>query len=980
MPNLQIFNEMRALPGAADEAAVERGLERWRRCAQAGEDRALAAFVRALPTLREGRALLAALFGNSPFLTHCLLSDPGFFQRLAEEGLDRGFEEAAAYLGRNGGAEVERGELMARLRIARRRVALAVGLADVADAWPLQRITSALTQFAEAVLGLALDHLFLAAARQGEIELGTGTPSEGSGFVVLGMGKLGAHELNFSSDIDLIVLYDEERMAYRGQQGPQQGFVRLTRELVRMLEERTREGYVFRTDLRLRPDPGATPVALSMGAAELYYESVGQNWERAAMIKARPVAGDRDAGAAFLERLVPFVWRRNLDFAAIADIHSIKRQIHAHRGHGAIAVHGHNIKLGRGGIREVELFAQTQQLIFGGREPALRLAATCPALAALSQAQRIDPGAADELTGAYHFLRRVEHRLQMVADEQTHTLPRGAAALDAFARFMGYEGADPFAEALIGHLADVERHYASLFEEQPSLSEPGNLVFTGEEDDPDTLATLAGMGFAEGPAVAAVIRGWHRGRTRATRTKRARELLTELVPTLLEALAKTVNPDAAFMRFNEFLARLPAGVQLFSLLYANPGLLSLLAEILGSAPRLAAHLSHNAALLDSVLDTDFYEPLPPLSALRAELTAALARAHDYQDVLDAARRWQHDREFQVGIQILRNIMPGEKAARELSDIADAVLLALEPVVEAEFVRVHGRIPGGGLAVLALGKLGGREMTTESDLDLVFVYEAPDLLAPSDGAKPLAAAPYFTRLSQRLINALKAPTAAGVLYEIDMRLRPSGRAGPLASEIDAFESYQRESAWTWEHLALTRARVITGPAPLRERLARAVREVLTRPRDPEALRAEVAAMRVKISAELGTDNPWRLKQVRGGLLDIDFIAEYLELRHAAERPEILKGNSAASLVALAEAGLMDAAVADELVTALQLMRRLQALLRLTVGTQREESQFPDGLRASLAEAAGAVNFEALKAELLAAQERVLRHFAAIIGEA
>ncbi len=731
MPILTIFKEMRAVPAPGDRAAAERGLERWR--AQM-RDSPEAAFARELIDEPAGRALLDAIFGNAPFLSQCLLSDAAFFQTLAEEGIDRGFESVLRAI-READASADRAAIMGELRRARRRAALALALADITDAWPLERITGGLSEFAEAVLGLALDHLLIGLAGQGDIALHGAEPSQASGLVVLGMGKLGAYELNYSSDIDLIILYDEERVDCRGAQGPQQAFVRLTRELVRLLEERTKDGYVFRTDLRLRPDPGSTPVALSMAAAELYYESVGQNWERAALIKARPVAGDRAAGADFLARLGPFIWRRNLDFAAIADIHSIKRQIHAVKGHEAIAVEGHNIKLGRGGIREIELFAQTQQLIFAGREPRLRVGPTCRALDALAEAGRIGAETAQELQRSYRFLRRVEHRLQMVADEQTHTLPEGAAALNAFACFMGYADGAAFAAALVPELETVERHYAGLFEEQPSLSEAGNLVFTGEEDDPGTQETLARLGFKEGPAVAAVIRGWHRGRTRATRTKRARELLTELVPALLTALGKTVDPDQAFRRFNEFLTRLPAGVQLFSLFYTNPHLLELLADILGSAPRLAHHLSRNPVLLDSVLDQDFFEPLPPIDRLEGELNGALARARDFEDALDLARRWQHEREFQVGIQILRNIIPGERASRELSDLADAVLVALEPFVEREFARAHGRIAGSGLAVLALGKLGGREMTTESDLDLVFVYDAPARTAPSRSTRP-----------------------------------------------------------------------------------------------------------------------------------------------------------------------------------------------------------------------------------------------------
>jgi glutamate-ammonia-ligase adenylyltransferase len=446
--------------------------------------------------------------------------------------------------------------VMRSLRRARRRMALAVALADIGGAWPLEAVTAALTAFAETAIGAAVAHLLASAASTGEIALPyPDDPARGSGFVVLGMGKLGARELNYSSDIDLILLFDDERLAdsYTGKRSPQEFFVRLARDLVRLLEERTADGYVFRTDLRLRPDPGSTPPVLSMLAAETYYESTGQNWERAAMIKARPVAGDLAAGQRFLDLLRPFVWRKSLDFAAIQDIHSIKRQINAHRGGARIAVAGHNIKLGRGGIREIEFFAQTQQLIWGGREPALRTSRTCEALQALADSGHISADVPAKLIDAYRFLRTLEHRLQMAEDRQTHQLPSEPGKLAQIAKFMGFPDTDSFAATVLRVLRTVEDEYAGLFEEAPELGGGGALVFTGAEDHPDTLQTLTALGFREPSAVSAAVRAWHHGRYRAMRSTRARELLTEIMPALLGAFGKTVDPDGALMRFDEFL-------------------------------------------------------------------------------------------------------------------------------------------------------------------------------------------------------------------------------------------------------------------------------------------------------------------------------------------------------------------------------------------------------------------------------------------
>ena len=968
------LSEIESLPDPGDPARAANGMARWQTAGAQADDDAFAAALAADP---RGAALLSAIFGNSPFLTRCVLQEIGFFRRLVAQGPDACVEALLAELG---GADGDSEGLRRRLRLARRRVALTVAVADLAGVWPLERVCGALTRFAEAVLGQAVAHLLRAAAAAGELRLADpDDPQAGSGLVVLGLGKLGADELNYSSDIDLMVLYDPSVVDYTGRDGPQACFARLTRGLVRLLEERTGDGYVFRTDFRLRPDPGATPPALSVEAAETYYESLGQNWERAAMIKARPVAGDRAVGDAFLSALAPFIWRKHLDFAAIEDIHSIKRQIHAHHGGAKVAVNGHNIKLGRGGIREIEFFAQTQQLIWGGRDPTLRRRATCEALQALAAAGRIEQSAADELAAAYRFLRRVEHRLQMINDAQTHTVPRPPGEVAALAVFLGHADGDAFVAALTERLSLVERRYAELFEEAPPLAPTGSLAFTGVEDDPDTLATLHGMGFRDGAAVGAMVRGWHHGRFRAMRSTRARELLTELMPTLLGAFAKTVNPDAALLRFNDFLSRLPAGVQLFSLFYANPGLLDLVAEVIGGAPRLADRLSHNPGLLDGVLSGDFFDPPPDAETLAAELDGAMAQARDYEDVLDIARRRAHDREFLVGVQMLCEPRQADRAGAALADIAEAVLRTLKPRVEDAFAAAHGRIPGGEFAILGLGNLGGREMTVASDLDLIFLYTSPAEGLVSDGAKALSTNHYFVRLSQRFINAVGALTSEGRLYEIDMRLRPSGKAGPLASEIGSFIRYQHENAWTWEHMALTRARIIAAAAALAGRLRQSIRELLAQPRDAARLVADVADMRRRIEAAHHTDIPWKVKYVRGGLIDLEFIAEYLQLRHAAEHPEALSPNTLDAFRRLGAAGVLPADDAEILVEATRMMRSVQGMLRLAIGGARVEDEAPEGLRAALARSAGAADFAELKDKLLATQAQVRRLFAHLIGE-
>jgi [glutamine synthetase] adenylyltransferase / [glutamine synthetase]-adenylyl-L-tyrosine phosphorylase len=976
MPDLHQTLANVSWPRPADPEAAERERAAWLEAADALNDKEAAGAAKQLIGAAAGQAALDAIFGNSPFLASTAISDPAFTVDLLRGGPDAALMRAVAEIDTSDTAA-----LMRDLRRARRRVALTVGLADIANAWPLEKITGALSDFADLATNLAARQVLREAQASGVLPATSAAqPEVGSGLVIIGMGKLGARELNYSSDIDLIVLYDRERIATDDPAGLQRIFVRLTRGIVRILEERTSDGYVFRTDLRLRPDPGSTPLAMSVAAAEAYYESHGQNWERAAMIKARAIAGDIEAGNRFLGALRPYVWRKHLDFAAIQDIHSIKRQINAHRGGGSVAIAGHNIKLGRGGIREIEFFAQTQQLIWGGRRPELRQAMTCDALRALAAAGRIDKRTADEMIAAYHFLRRVEHRLQMIDDRQTHTLPAERSELERLATFLGYADCTVFEAEMLATLRRVERHYARLFEEAPALSGPGNLVFTGTEDDPGTLATLTRLGYADVSKVAATIRGWHHGRYRAMRSVRARELLTELMPTLLEALAKTPQPDAAFMRFDAFLAHLPSGVQIFSLFQANPGLLDLLAEIMGSAPRLAEALAAHANLLDSVLTSDFLAPLPDLATLNREMADLLALARDFQDVLDLVRRRTGERRFQVAVQLLRGLIDAEAAGAALADIAECALAALQPAVERDFARQHGTVRGGSFAIVALGKLGGRELTYTSDVDLIFLYDAPAGVEASRGERPLPVSLYYARLANRFVAAVTALTGEGRLYDVDSRLRPSGSKGPVASDCAGFIAYQQRDAWTWEHQALTRARPITGPPALRERISAAIRDVLTMRRDADKLAHDIAEMRVLMAREHPGRAPWDIKHRPGGLVDVEFVAQYLQLREAADRPGILATNTLAALGAATRAGAIAPTDGATLGDGLRLWHAIQHVLRLTVEGEFDPAEAPEALKSVLVRATQARDFPALEARLEATAAAVRTIFEQLLPRA
>jgi [glutamine synthetase] adenylyltransferase / [glutamine synthetase]-adenylyl-L-tyrosine phosphorylase len=955
-----LWERIREAPGATADGRGARELSALRELA--GSDPSLATLERLLADPRVASFVAGSVEGST-YITGLIQRDPGRLQRALESVPEERFETLRATLAEDMARAASMPDAMSALRRFKAEVALLTALADLAGAWPLMQVTAILSETADAALREAVGFLFRSAAARGDWHAPDAeAPELGSGYIVLGMGKYGAHELNYSSDIDLIVFFDPARARVREGLELQSFFVRLTRDLVRLMHERTGEGYVFRTDLRLRPDAGATQIALSTPAALHYYEAFGQNWERAALIKARPVAGDIDAGRMLVSELAPFIWRKHLDFAAIADIHAMKRQIHAFRGLGDIAVAGHNIKLGRGGIREIEFFVQTQQLIAGGRQRDLRVPQTLAALRRLAERGWIKAEVATELDAAYQFLRRVEHRLQMVADEQTHELPDDVARLDSLARFCGYPNLESFSRDLVARLETVQRHYAALFEDMPELTAGGvNMVFAGEEDDPATVEALAKMGYSQPSQVIATVRGWHHGRYPAVRSARARERLTEVQPLLVAALADTADPDRAFGSFDRFLAELPGGVQLFALLRANPGLLRLVADIMGTAPRLARILSRRRRLLDAVLDPRTLAT-PSAAELDDIIAAELALATDFQQVLDHARIVGSEQIFLVGVRVLTGSINASQAGGAYALLAERMIAGLQREVERELATSHGLVPGGNAAVVAMGKLGGREMTAASDLDLIVVYEFPPVALQSDGPRPLAPTQYYARLTQRLVTALSSPTAEGALYDVDLRLRPSGQMGPVATQLSSFLDYQVHEAWTWEHLALTRARVVTGPPEFRSRVEAAIRAALVRPRDRAKIADDVRAMRQRISAEKGTDNIWDLKQVRGGLVDIEFIAQHLQLVHAAAHPEVLDQSTAAALNKLARAGLLEPGAADVLIPATRLLGDLTQILRLCLEGKFDPGAAPHGLKELLARAGDAPSFAALEQRL------------------
>ncbi len=739
------------------------------------------------------------------------------------------------------------------LRKAKRRLALYAALADVGGMWPLEQVTRTLTDLADFSVDYALKSLISNELERNRLP---GFSEEdvlnACGVSVLAMGKMGAHELNYSSDIDLIVLFDETKVKEDNFDTIRERFIRITRRMAKILSDVTVDGYVFRTDLRLRPDPSVTPVCLSMGAAERYYESLGRTWERAAFIKARPCAGDIAAGHSFLETLRPFVWRKHLDYVAIQDAHDMRLRIREHKGLGGpITLPAHNIKLGRGGIREIEFFTQIRQIIAGGRDPDLRLRETCESLAVLAEKRWISDDVSKALAEAYREHRKIEHRIQMLADAQTHNLPSSDDNMVRLANFCGEADTSQFTADIWHRLELVHSLTESFFA-------------------PDTLDSQAETALSNSSRE--MVEKWRN--YPALRTTRANEIFNRLQPVILHCVGETAHPNETLRQFDGFLADLPAGVQLFALFEANPQLVDLLISICGSAPSLARYLSRNAQVFDGVIAGTFFEALPGVTELVVSLEYSLAGIEDYEDQLNAARRWMKEQHFRIGVQHLKGMIDGRQAAVNYSDLAESCLRVVFPVVAAHFSKRHGPLPGRGAAVLGMGSLGTRSLTATSDLDVIVIYDAQGEEA-SEGLRPLAVSTYFARLTQALVTALASPMPEGRLYEVDMRLRPSGRKGPVATPLNGFLNYQRNEAWTWEHLALTRARIVAGHETLGREIESFRCEIITLPRNPDDILSDVAEMRARLAAgadKLRIENAWETKLGPGRMLDIELLAQ------------------------------------------------------------------------------------------------------------
>jgi glutamate-ammonia-ligase adenylyltransferase len=916
---------------------------------------------------------LDCIFANSPYLARLVRSRASLLYALAEQSPESVLGDlkhavAAAALECQSVSEFE-----SSLRTLKGDAHLALALVELSGALDVMEAAKQLSEFADICVRSALAGLVRLGHAEGKFEALENFDNPLPGVFILALGKLGADELNYSSDIDLVAFYDPDLLTGAVAENPGKRLPRLIKALAQLLNENTAEGYVFRVDLRLRPDPSATPPILSINGAMNYYESLGQNWERAAYIKARPCAGDEAAARDFLQALRPFIWRRTLDYAAVEDIHSLARQIQAVGDRAKIRPAGHDLKLGKGGIREIEFYAQIPQLVMGGRMRDLRVTSPYRALECLAALSVVDASVADTLRENYRFLRQVEHRVQMINDEQTQSLPTDDDMRARVARLSECQTLDELDARVETTLRSVHQHFTEQFARGDSLADDlGSLVFTGVEPTHETLETLEALGFKFPETAWARMNAWLAGKARAVRTTRARQVLTRVAPRLLRAMSATGEPDSAFTRFASFIEGLPSGVQPLSMLENEPDLARELVAIIGLAPRMATTLAQRPAVIDVMLDSRFSMPLkedgPDDHADRMHFQ--MSEALDAEDAMDRGRRLVREERFRIGAQLLLGRASAADAGKAFGQVADVAIEAMADIALQQLQERHGP-PPGEFAILGLGKLGSYELAADSDLDLMVIYNP-------DHAESDAAPAYFARLTQRLVSALSSPTAEGSMYETDMQLRPSGKAGPVAVRLSSFGEYYRDGAWTWERMALTRARVIVGNRELAHLIEADIASALMHPVAADRIVDDVLDMRRRLERERQAKGAWDLKLRPGGILDIEFTAQAGQLLLAQKAPYRHKANTVAQIAMLAEYGLIDDEEAAQLSDTMQLWLSLSQIIRTAHGSGFDAGAASNAFAQRLSELAGCRDMDALAALITTQAERVRAMFETCLG--
>ena len=901
----------------------------------------------------------ASVFSFSPYLSKIISEYPDFFADLLTKDLSTAFTSVLDEFTKE---KHDIATVAEDLRRLKKQAALIVAVADICQKWDLEKVTSSLSTLARICLNTALDAILSDEKDKGNLG---DTTSANCGIAIIGMGKLGADELNYSSDIDLILLYDPQKIPYKGTRELSGYIIKLAQKLVALIDEKTKDGYVFRTDLRIRPDPSSTPVIMSVNAALNYYECFGKNWERAAMIKGCAVAGDIAIGKDFMARIYPFVWRRSLDFNAILDIKNIKTAIAENTNSNITTspnLAEYNIKLGKGGIRDIEFFTQIQQLIWGGRNKDLQTSSTVTGLQKLAKHKHISPLIADKLISNYRFLRTLEHRLQMINDEQTHSLPSDSETLTKIAIFMGFKDLFAFTNALTKVLKETDGITSPLFDDSQS-----SLNINMLDDDDNLLNLLTKHNFKHPSACAKIIKNWHSGIYKTIRSRQSLSALSKTLSELIRLMGQTIAPDNCLYKFDNLLRVLPSGVQLLPLFESKPEVMATVIDIIGNTSKLSDNVQKNSYLIEDLINPDFFAPLPPFTKLKEE-TESIANLTDEESAINALQIWTNSQKFRADIHLSRGLIDGKELGLFLANVAIATLGALVPIIEKSFARLYGRIPKSKIALLVLGKNGSAESTTSSDLDLIFIYDTPKDGASDGATKKLDTKTYYARFVQRIISTLTTAGKYGKIWEVDMRLRPSGNAGPLATSLDAFIKYQKHDAWIWEKMALTKASQAYGDIDTE----RIIKDILCTKTDPIELKKSISEMRQKIITEHQNSGIWDLKNVSGGMTDIEFISQYLQICFANAYPEILQKNTIKTLTKAKKLKLLPQDDLDFLITSYERMLSFKAILSLNNGIELTER-----IKEKLLQISGKSDFAKVEANLATNENKISNIFNRII---
>lgn len=903
------------------------------------------------------RALLTQLVnicGSSPFLTNIICRGPSYVQRLfimREIMLKRSENEMLAALREVVPPECTYQDLFPILRRFKYTEVLRIAARDLNGLAPLEEVTAELSSLASATLQIAYE----TAKRELAAEHGLPMMETPEGFAeadltILGMGKLGGRELNFSSDIDLIYFYSSSKGETAGVPDPRgtlKGkvslhvfFVKLAEMVNRAISQVTSDGFVFRVDMGLRPDGKAGDLASSLRSAEIYYESWGQAWERAAMMKARPVAGNIALGEELLQGIEPFIFRRYLDYNLVEDMMSMKLKIDAslqRLQEGEV-----NIKLGRGGIREIEFFIQTLQLVYAGKNPKLRERNSLAALAILRDSRIIQESDCSQLTEAYVFLRTVEHRIQVVQERQTHSLPRKEEEMLALARRCGFlrsDGSSRFQETLERHRSAVSAIYGGLFLSRDARIKeevsPEIHVFFDENADADLIKDLLAERGFENPDIAyqnlLMLRD---GPPRLNLTERGRRTLEKIAPLFLQEVFSSPDPDLALTNLERFLLALRTRASIYALLAENRDILKLITSLFGMSEFLSKIFIGHPELLDSMISRGYAFLTKERATMEKELDALLALSEDFEGKLEAMRRYRHEEFLRIGINDIHGKMGQIDVARQLTDLADVCLSAAYRMATAELARFgrptysreDGTVGEAALAVVAMGKMGGYELNYHSDLDIIYIFDHQGM---TDGEKSITNREYFAKLGQKIILVLTTLTREGYVYKIDTRLRPSGNAGPLVTTIESFVSYHDTEAQIWERQALTKARVIFGTPELKEEIEQVIERTAYRCEADQVVRSEIHRLRMRMENELAkeTAGSYNIKTGRGGMVDVEFVVQFLQLKYGTEYRAIRNANTLAALDAMQALEIIPELDFRPLAEGYRFLRRLENRLRL-----------------------------------------------------